>query len=384
MDANPDLAAAWLAVEASEARVAPQGAWADPMLSFGLMNRPVAGFGTGERMTMNTLQLSQRIPWPGKLGSRTDRATLLAQAQTADAVGLERDVIERVTTLYYAIAALDRSTAVLRETRELLNGFFAVSSTRYAVGEGLQQDMLQAQIAIARIDEEIRVAEQQRVAHVARLNGVLGRSPDAPVDALEFPEAGGTPAPVDSLMAAAVQASPPLAAARARIDAAEAGYRAARRELYPDLTVSVQYGQRPQFNDMISLMVGVSLPVWAGRKQLPLRRALQAERAEGEARERSVYHETYAGLAEARSEAVRALELLEMYTTAVIPQAQAAVESALSAYRVGRVDYGTLVESGLTLNRYAIERIRLTAQYHTALARVTALVGRAADARSDS
>ena len=89
MDANPDLAAAWLAVEASEARVAPQGAWADPMLSFGLMNRPVAGFGTGERMTMNTLQLSQRIPWPGKLGARTDRATLLARAQSADAVGLD-------------------------------------------------------------------------------------------------------------------------------------------------------------------------------------------------------------------------------------------------------------------------------------------------------
>ena len=133
MDANPDLAAAWLAVEASEARVAPQGAWADPMLSFGLMNRPVAGFGTGERMTMNTLQLSQRIPWPGKLGARTDRATLLARAQSADAVGLERDVVERVTTLYYAIAALDRSTAVLRETRELLDGFFAVSSTRYAL-----------------------------------------------------------------------------------------------------------------------------------------------------------------------------------------------------------------------------------------------------------
>jgi outer membrane protein TolC len=59
----------------------------------------------------------------------------------------------------------------------------------------------------------------------------------------------------------------------------------------------------------------------------------------------------------------------------VLPQAQAAVESSLSAYRVGSVDYMTLVQNELTVNRYEIEGIRLTAEYHQALAQVEALVG---------
>jgi outer membrane protein TolC len=51
------------------------------------------------------------------------------------------------------------------------------------------------------------------------------------------------------------------------------------------------------------------------------------------------------------------------------------VESALSAYRVGRVEYTTLVESEMTVNRYEIELVRLAAQYHGAVAQIAALTG---------
>ncbi len=51
------------------------------------------------------------------------------------------------------------------------------------------------------------------------------------------------------------------------------------------------------------------------------------------------------------------------------------MESALSAYRVGRVDYTTLVKNEMTVNRYQIEAVRLTADYHQAMAELEALVG---------
>jgi outer membrane protein TolC len=51
------------------------------------------------------------------------------------------------------------------------------------------------------------------------------------------------------------------------------------------------------------------------------------------------------------------------------------VESALSAYRVGSVDYMTLVENEMTVNRYEIEIVRLAAEYHRARAEIEALVG---------
>ena len=52
-----------------------------------------------------------------------------------------------------------------------------------------------------------------------------------------------------------------------------------------------------------------------------------------------------------------------------------AIRSYYAAYRVGRVDYMTLVESEMTVNRYEIELVRLAAGYQQALAMIDALVG---------
>ena len=51
------------------------------------------------------------------------------------------------------------------------------------------------------------------------------------------------------------------------------------------------------------------------------------------------------------------------------------MESALGAYRVGKVDYMTLVGDEMTVNRYAIERYQLIAAYQSAVAGLRALVG---------
>lgn len=139
--------------------------------------------------------------------------------------------------------------------------------------------------------------------------------------------------------------------------------------------VGLAWGQRPQFGDMGSLMLGVTLPIWAGRRQLPMRREMAAMQASEEAMARDLDNETFAMLTERRAEADRAWALSQLYRTSILPQARAAVESALSAYRVGRVDYMTLVESEMTVNRYEIELVRLAATYRQAEAELEALVG---------
>ncbi|MDH5548357.1 MAG: TolC family protein [Gemmatimonadota bacterium] len=371
---NPALAAARLSADVAAERVGPAGAWMDPMLSFGLMNRPVTDFGTGEPMTMNTIELTQRFPWPGQLGFRRQQARYLAEAAALDADETERQLEARVKQAYHQLAYMDRALDVMRDTRELLRSFLDVSATRYAVGQGLQQDVLQAQIAVARMTADITVMEQDRVAMGARLNALLGLAARAPVPALQLPPSGPSVPEVDSLMTLAVRSRPALHAARARVEAAAAGYRQARRELYPEFMLGLAYGQRPQFDDMASIMVGVSIPLFAGARQLPMRREMAAMQAHEEAMERDLTNETFAEITELRAEAERARNLAELYANAVVPQARAAVESALAAYRVGSVDYMTLVENEMTVNRYRVESIRLTADYHGAIAALEALV----------
>jgi outer membrane protein TolC len=375
LDANPSLKAVRLRADAAAERIPQAGAWHDPMLSFSLMNRPIGGFGTSEPMTMNSVQLSQRFPWPGQLGFKKQRARHLAAAEAFDAEEMERSLVARVSGLYFHLAYVDRAIATMFETRDLLRNFLDVSSTMYAVGAGLQQDVLQAQVAVARMTEDITVMEQDRVAMAARLNALLGRHPTVSIPGLRLPPPGDIPPSVDSLLTLATTARPALLAAQARVEAAEAGYRQARRELYPELMVSLAYGERPQFDDMATVMLGVTIPLFAGAKQLPMRREMAAIKATEEAMERELVNETYAALTELRAEAERAHNLSRLYAEAVLPQAGAAVESALSAYRVGRVDYMTLVENEMTVNRYQIETARLAADYHRAVAELEALVG---------
>jgi outer membrane protein TolC len=326
-------------------------------------------------MSMNSIQLSQRFPWPGKLGFSEDRAQHLAQAQHLDAREAELRLVARAKSVYFRLAFMDRSLGIMADNRELLRNFLEVASTMYAVGSGLQQDVLQAQVAVAQMTEDITAMQQTRRAMAARLNTLLGRAAIAPIGAVQLPIAGGELPTVDSLLGLAVNHRPALAAAHERSLAANAGYRAARRTLYPDLTLTLGYGQRPDFEDLFTVMVGFSIPIWAGSKQLPMRREMQAMESAAEAMATELYNETFARLAELRAEAVRASNLLQLYTTSVLPQARVAVESALSAYRVGGVDYTTLVRNQMTVNQYGIQMVELTADYHRAVAEILALIG---------
>jgi len=373
--ANPMLRSARLEADAAAARVPQAGALPDPQFQVGLDNRPLAGFGAADPMTMNSYQVTQVLPWPGRLSFGQDRVRSLARAQRLDAAQAEADLIARVSGVYFRLAYMDRALGVMGQTRDLLRSFLQVSSAMYGVGTGLQQDVLQAQVAVARMTEDITVMTQDRLAMAARLNALLGRDATVAVGALELPVIEDTLPGVDSLMALAVLRRPALGAARQRVLAAAAGYREARRQFFPDLMVGVSYGQRPRFDDMVSLMVGFSIPVWAGSRQLPLRQEMQAMQSAQEAQERDLYNETYAQLAELRARAVRARNLSYLYATAILPQARASVDAALASYRVGQVNFMSLLDNQMTVNRYATESVRLLAEYREAVAEIGALLG---------
>ena len=378
--ASPRIAAAAALARAAEARVAPARTLPDPQLQLGLLNRQLPGLGLQDPLGMNQIQLIQMFPTAGKLGlaglAASERAT--AQQARADEVGW--DVRARAAMGFYDLYQMDRSIGVARETLRLLQDLAKVAETMYGVGAGRQVDVLRAQVEIARMQEEVLRMEAGRAAALARLNALLARGPDSALGLPILPLFPDSLVPLASLVAEAEAHRPMVRAGEADVRSAEATARGARREIWPDLEVGVQYGQRPMAGGgtdrMVSLMLGVNLPVFAGNRQFAMRRETEAMRAMARADLDEMRAETRGRVGELYAAVERARRLGELYRTTILPQAETTVQSAQSSYRTGAVDFLTLLDDQMTVNRYRQDLIALDAERGTALAELEMLLGR--------
>ena len=86
--------------------------------------------------------------------------------------------------------------------------------------------------------------------------------------------------------------------------------------------------------------------------------------------------ETRGRVAELYASAERARRLGELYQGTILPQAHTTVAAALAAYRVGGVDFMTLLDDQMTVNEYRQDLFSLEAQRGQALAELEMLLSR--------
>jgi outer membrane protein TolC len=376
--ANPRLDAARATARAARARVPGVTRPPDPQLQIGWMNYELPNLRPMDAIGMTQLQLMQMVPVAGKL-----RLAGLAESARADAsatrvAGVSFDLRERASMAFYDIYTVDGTLGVARDTRRLLQDIGDIASKMYQVGEGRQADVLRANVELARMQEDIIRMETMRTTMTARLNALLAESPDAPVGEPRLPRFPAELPALDSLTRLAEQNRPMLRAGAQDVDAADAAARLAQREIWPDLQMGVQYGQQPGPNGaqrMGSLMVAASLPIFAKSRQFQMREEADAMHAMAVSDLASMRAETRGAVGEAHASLVRARRLAELYRTSVLPQAEATVTSSLASYRVGTVNFMTLLDAQMTLNRYRQELFTLEAEEGKAWADLEMLTG---------
>ena len=372
---SPRVSAARALARAADARRLPAGRLPDPQVQFGLMNRMLPGFGIDQTLGMNTVQLMQMVPLAGKLGlsGRTASALAGAEDERAQATWWEQRALAAMA--FYDLNAAEGELAIARETLRLLRDIAATARSMYVAGQGRQTDVLRAQVEIARMEEDTLRISAMREAAAARLNGVLGRPVEAPVPPTILVSLPGEIPSRDSLGRLAATGRSMVLAGEGTMRAAEAQERLAAREWWPDLQLGVQYGQRSMAggtNRMVSLMVGFTLPIYG--RQSAMRREAEAMRDMATADLAAVRAETAGRLGELYADWMRAHRLSHLYGSTILPQAEANVASALSAYRNGGVDFMTLLDAQMSVNQYRQELVRLQSEQGTALAGLEELI----------
>ena len=343
------------------------------------MNDRLPALAPMEGLGMKQLQLMQMLPLAGKLGLSGRVAEAQAAAAGERAQDVRWDQRSRVAMAFYDLYQADRAVAVAVETKRLVEDIATTTQTMYAVGEGRQSDVLRARVEIARMNEDIVRMGTMRTAMASRLRGLL----DEPLDTTSvtpiLPRLPDELPPLAALVDEAEANRPMVRAGEADLLAATAAERLARRELWPDLQVGIQYGQlggAMGTERMGSLMLGASVPIFARDRQLQMRVEAGAMRAMARADLAAMRADTRARVAELYADFVRGRNLGVLYRTTILPQAQAAVTSSLASYRVGAVNFMTLLDNQMTVNRYRQELFALEAEQGKAVAELEMLIGR--------
>lgn len=376
---SPKLAAARALVRAAEARVPSSKLPPDPQLQFGFMNYTVPGLRPMDPLGMAQLQLMQMVPVAGKLGLSGRVSTAQAGAQGERANDVSWELRSEAGMAFYQLYQTEQRLVVMRETLRLLQDLQRTAESMYRVGEGRQADVLRAHVEIARMTEDTLRMRTMRTAMEARLNALLNRAFDASIATPILPAFPESVPGLETLAAAAELGRPMVKAGERELEAADNSARLARRELWPDLTLGIQYGQRSAemgVERMGSLMVGASLPVFASQRQLRMREEASAMQAMARADLVAMRADTRGRVAEAYANLTRARNLIRLYQQTVLPQAEATVTSSLAAYRVGSVDFMTALDNRMKVNEYRQELFLLEAEEGTAWAELEMLLGR--------
>ena len=381
-NANPRISAARSLARAALARVPGATRPPDPQLQLGWMNYSLPSLAPMPTTGMTQLQLMQMLPLGGKLALAGRAADAQASASTERANDVVWELRSQTAMAFYDLYSTDRSLRVARETLHLLGDIEKTAESMYRVGEGRQADVLRAQVEIAKMAEDTLRMQAMRESMVARLNALLDRAPETAIASPSLPAFPDSTPDRASLDAVAAGGRPMIRAGLDDVRAAEASEKLARKEIWPDLQVGVQFAQRGATDGMGgtermgSLMFGASLPVFARDRQLRMREEAGAMKQMAEADVAGMRADTRGKIGEAYANLVRARNLSQLYRTTVLPQAEATVASAMSAYRVGGVDFMTLLDDQMTVNTYRQELYALDADQGKAWAELEMLTGR--------
>jgi outer membrane protein TolC len=378
---NPELKSSQARWQMYAGKARQAGSLDDPMFMFKLQNmmaREPLVFNK-DPQSAKVIGISQQLPFWGKRAIREEIAVYEAEAYRWQIEERKLELKRMVTEIYYQIYAVDKALSILDKNLGIIADFITIAESRYSVGQGIQQDIFKAGLERSRMLDMQITLQQQRRSLAANLNYLLYRPSDTPVGPVAEFELPQIPTTVQQLNEQAYEQRPQVKNLISLANKGMAGHRLARKEFYPDFNLSLEYMFReasmndPGYN-MFSLGVTFNLPF-----QQEKRRAMLAESSSETAMSveelNGLKNSIRYSISDTLAQMERRRKLVELYKGGIIPQAEQSLESAVISYRVGKVDFLTLLDGRVTLFNYEKELYESKAEYMMALARLEAAVG---------
>ncbi len=375
LDRNPEVRAAREQVHAMQERVPQVTALDDPEVKIQLWNIPESLDLTKTQRTI--YGLAQRFPFPGILSQQEQIAVREADQAAQRVAAKERKLTAAVKVAYSELFYAHKATEIHHEQITLLKQFFEIANAKFRVGKGTQVDVLRAQVELSKLFQRLPLLDQRQQTAEARLNTLLNRDPQAPLDVPRKPATRPMVLTREQLQDYALRLRPELREADLVVAQFESATKLARLQHYPHLRVELQRWQNYSTDDGFGGNFTLNLPFefWTKSKYDAGVREAVAHVEAARLRKQALENLTRFQVKDLVAQVAATERVLELYATTVLPQAQHTLNAANAGYRTDRTDFLDLVDAERALITYQLEHLRALVDREQQLASLERVVG---------
>jgi cobalt-zinc-cadmium efflux system outer membrane protein len=373
---NPAIKAAAERYKSQQARVPQARSLPDPTLTVGWMGN-ITPFSVqqGFPPSYRGLTVAEHFPYPGKLTLQGKLADRGAEAAWWEYEQVRRQVTSDAKVAYYEYSYYTQALEITRKDKSLLQKLASISQELYKVGKGMQADVFRAQVEVSRIDQKLIILSQMQDTSRARLNTLLFLDPESPLPAPAPYQPAEFHVTLQELYVLAQQNDPGLERDQRMIESNRYAVNLARKAYDPDFNVSYSYQQRPVLQDSNGFMVGINLPIFFRTKQregvIEASHDLTGAQHDLDNRMTTLNYE----IKQQYLSATASRDLSNLYAKAIVPQSSLALESSMSAYEVGKLDFLSMLTNFMDVLNYEVGYYEELSKYQSALARLEPMVG---------
>ncbi len=376
---NPEIQAARKRFEAAETRPGQQTALPDPKIGAGWSSAgaPLPGFGLGTEPTANLgFQISQEIPFPGKRSLRGGVAAKEAESEGQMFRSTELTRVARLKSAFHELRFVYDAVDVLKRNQNLLQRLAKVAEVRYSAGQSNQQDLIRSEVEINLLDGRVIQLEQRQRSLEAEINKLLNRPVARPFGRPQSVENVPPLAPLEDLQHQALERSPMLRSQRAMVDSRQLGIEMARKEYYPDFEVMGGYFNQGSMKDMWEFRLQLNIPIFFWKKQRLGLEEAGLRLTESQRRYRAEQQDLGFRVRDRYLAAQASERLMDLYSKTITPQSTLALESSLTSYETGTIDFLSVLSNFTAILESEFNFHEQRAEYLKALAEIEELTGK--------
>lgn len=322
----------------------------DPVLKVGFANLPTDTFSLGqEPMTQTVIGVRQMFPRGQTRALSSTRISESAARNDAEAEDRRYQVLLAVREEYTQLYLHRERQQILERSLDVFSNLEEITRDYYSTGRAHQQDVVQAQLELFKVEERLASFRQQEEEARARLAQRIG------ADAYRTLQQGwphiGQPLPTPQIIANLPQ-HPRIRSWQHEIASSRTAEEIARQAYKPGFAVDLAYGGRSGQNpngtdraDFFSVFVTMDIPLFTKNRQDRVLASSIADTSAKQFAHDDIYRSMKARIEEHEATLAREQERLELYREHLLPQAAFNAETAFEAYQDAIGDLTTLMRA---------------------------------------